>query len=833
MNARRHLSKLLLIALLAVPFQSALAQCTNQTQYPGVSIVPDGSGALTTISTCSFTTEYSVITNVVATANYQFTIDAGYYITVHQGTFDGPVLGFGTSPVTVQAVTGEDLFAHWTQSEACNGQSVCQVTTVQLFLNCTPPAFSVGTVNDCANNQYGIDVNITSIGDAPFVNLTYVVNGGSPVTLPGFGVGVVNIGPFTSGDLVNVTIEHAADPACNQTLANISNFPCPIISCGPTTYTYCYTNNDETAFIYQSATSEPLGILFLSGFMYQFGGDIITIHDGLDGFAPVLYSGSGVNGDLSGIFEVSTNPNNALTIVVSSDGFTSCGDGGVTGGEWNYVVACYDGCQPPVATYDVLLDCANNQFSIETTITSMGTAPVVDITNTGGAPLVTASAPGVYVSGPFPNGTAQSVAIVGTNALCAIYSDDLINGPCPVISCGPDNYTYCYPNFWDSTTVYQSANEYPIALYFNAGNFEVCCDEIYVYDGLNTSADLIYTGNGNSGDMTGLFFTSTNPDNALTVVWNSDVSVNCADGFNGFAPLDWTVSCLDCTNPEVTFDIIPNCQQNGYFIEVNVANLGVSPPFLRIANTYGQDTISNVGLGITMIGPIPVDTAAQLTVLNSQNPLCRVNSPVFNFTSDSCVVAACPAVGQEFCYTNADTAFFTYSSGTTDPITLSFDYGQLLVNDYIQVFNGLDTSAQLVYMGNQGGQIGGFAISSSNPDNALTLLVISSQQGSCATGQAAGMYWSVGCGLVGIEEDALANLSIFPNPTSGEVFINGLKTDALVEVMDLSGRIVHQDRFVGSGAVQRLDLGALQNGNYRVILRSNDRVETIGLVLMH
>ncbi|MBL0043148.1 MAG: T9SS type A sorting domain-containing protein [Flavobacteriales bacterium] len=829
MNARQLFPIISLFALAILPSTRAYSQCANLTLYPSTIIVPDPGGALTTISSCSFTTEHSQVTNIVATATYQFTIDGGNYITVHQGTYDGPVLGEGVSSVTVAAVTNEDLFPTWTQNASCAGMTGCQITTVQLFLNCTPPAFNVGTVNDCANFQFSINVNVTSIGDAPFVNLTYTVDGGAPTTLAGFGVGSYSIGPFTSGQLVNVTVEHATDPACNQSINNITNFPCPIISCGPTTYDYCYGNNDNTAFIYQSSTSEPLGILFTAGSMYQFDGDIITIHDGLDGFAPVLYTGNGVLGDLTGIFEVSTNPDNALTLVVSSTAFTSCSDGNAL--PWNYVISCYDGCQPPVATYDVLLDCANSQFSIETTISSMGTAPVLDITNTGGAPIVTANGPGVYVSGPFPNAAPVSVDIVGTNALCTVGSPALINGPCPVISCGPDNYTYCYDNFWDSTTVYQSANSFPIAIYFNSGTFEPCCDRIQVYDGLNTSTTPIYDGNGTFGDMTGFFFTSTNPDNALTVVWRSDVSVNCVQGSE--TPLDWTVSCLDCTNPAVSYELVPDCQHNGYNIEVNVTDLGVSPPSLNIASTFSTDTIFNVGLGITTIGPIPFDTESQFTVLNSQNPLCRSNSPSFTYSADSCIVLACDAVGQDWCYSNADSAFFTYTSGTSDPITLTFGYGQLLVNDFIQIFNGLNTDAQLVYMGNQGGQMAGFSISSSNADNALTLLVISSQAGSCATGEASQwMYWSVGCGLVGVSENTTSELSLYPNPTTGELFINGIAGNTQVEIMDLTGRLVMQNRFNGAGAAERIDLSALQNGNYTVVLRMEDRVENRTVVLM-
>jgi hypothetical protein len=110
------------------------------------------------------------------------------------------------------------------------------------------------------------------------------------------------------------------------------------------------------------------------------------------------------------------------------------------------------------------------------------------------------------------------------NALCNTGSIALTNSPCPVISCGPDSYQRCYPTNWDSTVVYQSSSTYPIALLFNAGTMESCCDFITVYDGPDVFSPQIYFGN-NGGDLTGLLFVSTNPDNALTIHFQSDFSV--------------------------------------------------------------------------------------------------------------------------------------------------------------------------------------------------------------------------------------------------------------------------------------------------------------------
>lgn len=1024
-------------ALGLLPSGMALAQCTNFTQYPGLAVTPDAGGAVTTISTCSFQSEYSAVTGVQAGSSYQFTITGGGYITVHQGSNAGPVLGFGYSPVTVVAATAEDLFPTWTVDANCVTATTCQTTTVQAFIGCNPPTFNVTSTNDCDNGVFYLNVDITALGDAFTVALVYNLDGGTPTSMPGLGVGTYLIGPFPLNGLVDITIEHDASPNCNQTLFDVTNAPCPFISCGPDNYTYCYNNSETYVRIYQGNSTFPLRLQFNAGQIYQFGGDLLRIYDGLNDQAPVLYSGTGNNGNLAGIFVTSTNPDHALTLKLTSDAFTSCSDGGVPNATWDYTVGCldcvpgagtagnvvtdcaaqtftvdvtvtdlgsdpqleigntagvpptivtapgtytagpfpvgnavtlslvndanalcnvelgtfensycpiqiqcgqpafedsycyvnsdsqfwlyqnqgteslallfsqgtiesdtwdhltiYDGvdntapvlwthdgnfftedlsgvlvistgtaiymemssdgsvscssgsmtewvwtvgcldCTQPDVDFEVVLDCANNQFYVETTVNTMGSDATLQLTNDGGAPTVDVTAPGTYSSGPFIFGQVVRItAASDENSLCNIKSGFLTNAPCPLVSCGPNSYEYCYPNGADTAVVYQSANTFPIAMIFNAGQMATFGDSIYVYDGPDYQSPLLFSGFNDTGDLTGLLFTSTNTDNALLFRVRSNFFTSCTD--NAYTPMNWTVSCLDCTNPEVTFEMIPDCVHNGFNIAVNVTALGVNSPFLRIANSLDTDTVNNVGLGTTIVGPFPVDSVVSLTVMNGANPLCRRVSEIYTYPSDSCIITACAATATDYCYGNADTAWFTYTSGNANPITLSFDYGQLLVNDYIQIFNGPDTSAQMVYMGNQGGNMGGFAITSNNPENALTLLLISSQTGSCLTGQAGWSYWTVGCGLVGVNELSTHAINLYPNPATGEVFINGLPGLAQVDVMDVMGRIVRQERFASNGATQRMDVNDLQSGQYALIFRGDGWVETRQLQVIH
>ena len=1016
------------------------AQCTNTTLYPTQAITPNVGGAVTTITTCNFQTEYARITGVVAGSNYQFAIADGSFITVHKGTFNGPVLGYGLSPVLVVGATGEDLFAHWNTNSACGTAQICRLTTVQRFLDCLPPQATVLVTNDCPNEQFSVDVDIVNTGDAPTVALTYTVNGGAPVTQAGLLAGAYTFGPFMNGSIIDLTVEHSDDSSCDLAFVDLTNEQCAIVSCGPDTYTHCYGNSENYVQTYQGNSTFPLRLLFNSGNVSGSGNDMLVIRDGLSVTDPVLFSGVGNAGNLTGVTVLSTNPDHALTLTMTSNSSFSCADGSVSP-PWNYTVGCldctapvatagnvltncasqsftvqvnvsnlgsatnltiannvgapstavsatgpytagpfpvgsaatltlvnadnalcnlalgsfinsfcaveitcgepaleasycyddsdqqswlyqntgpeslallfsaggienvafdhlviYDGannlapilwqhtggneqlagvlaistgtsiymemssdnsiscvagsagitqwiwtvgcldCTQPVATYDVVLDCDNGQFYIATNITSLGSDATPTLTNTGGAPAIPITSIGVYNAGPFPAGATVRVDVVtDENSLCNIHSPFLTSAPCPLIGCGPFQFNLCYGDDMDTTVVYQSGGAFPIAVYFNSGQLDQFADNIIVYDGPDFQAPVIFNGN-NNGDLSGLIFTSTNPDNVLCLRFTSDGFESCGDG-SFQTPWNWIVSCLDCTNPAATFELLPDCLHHSYSIAVNVSNLG-SATDLRLTDSWTLDTLSGVGVGTTIVGPIPVDEVAHITVLNSLNPLCRVHSEEFFYPAENCVVTACEPLGVEYCYTNSDTAWFVYQSGMNVPITISFGYGQLLSNDQILLYNGIDASAQLVYQGNVGGQVGGLALSSNNPDNALTLKIGSNGTGSCATGEASPLlYWSVGCGLVGEAESGFIGFSIFPNPANAEFHIRhstGVSGPAILEIFDVTGRLVMNEGFTAApGATTMFRTDALQNGNYAVRLSTQEGQWTQQVQVVH
>lgn len=731
----------------------------------------------------------------------------------------GPGLSFFASQVFgVPVLAGQDYYIQWDDYWVPNS------FTWNLVYHCAnAPSATQSVVPDCANNVFYIEVTITGMGSAATVDITN--DGGAP-PVAGVGLGTYTIGPFTLGSEVQYVLVNNTDPGCDLYSVDITNFPCPILSCGPDSYTYCYANGEDTYLVYQGTSTYSLALQFTSGLIETFG-DQITVYDGMDAFSPILYTGNNF-GDLSGLMFVSTNPDHALTLQITSDGFGSCADGFVVG-SWSYTVGCLD-CTPPAATYDVVLDCDSNQFFVEVDLTSLGTDPALDITNNGGAPTIVATSPGAYLSGPYPDGTLVTITLVNdANSLCNMGSEVLYNFPCPVVDCGPASYTYCYGNNDSTAFVYQSATTYPIAMIFNAGSlYPWDTDEIIVYDGLNNLAPVMYQGDNLGNPLDGMLFTSTNPDRALTLRVRSDAFTSCSDF--GLTPFNYTVSCLDCTNPGGTFSVVPDCVHNGFFIQMDLDSTG-SAPVVDVINTFNTDTVFGLGPGVHDIGPFPLDSLVQITVLNGDNPLCRISSPAFSSPSDSCIIVSCGFDNYDYCYTNDDDAWFVYQADSPAPLTISFFQGDLLANDKIVVYNGLDDYAALLYNGNNGGDLTGFAISSSNIENALTLHVISDSSGSCSSGEAPlEMQWFIACGSVGIGETAPSGLGVHPNPTNGWVNLElagGSTGTWRLQLMDLAGRLVMDEVLALYAGRAAIDLSMLPEGSYALRLVGAEQLETV------
>ncbi len=293
--------------------------------------------------------------------------------------------------------------------------------------NCTDPLvnFAIGTM-DCGNQQYFIDANVFSLGSATSLSLENSL--GLPPTVVST-TGVHAVGPFPAGQSVVITAQNPDNVLCYAASAPILNEPCAIVDCGPTTYNYCYSDNEYRQWAFQGEGGQEIGIRFLQGTMGL--GDDLNIYNSLDIFSvtPISLSWGALANQL--FTSAAPSDDHALVMELIADNAMSCVDEDPLFGAsepWQWVVACYDGCTQPQATF--ASEClSTTSFEVDVTISNIGSTGSVSITNTSGAPTVTATATGTYTVGPFQAGVPVTINVEGASVLCT-WTSPAMNPDC-------------------------------------------------------------------------------------------------------------------------------------------------------------------------------------------------------------------------------------------------------------------------------------------------------------------------------------------------------------------------------------------------------------------
>ncbi len=712
-------------------------------------------------------------------------------------------------------------------------------------LDCTIPQVDATVVDDCANNQFSLDVEVASTGDGSTVNVVYTVNGGDAIVLPGVGAGITTLGPFAVNDVVNVTVEHESNALCNISLGNFTDTgTCPtLVECGTEwNELFCHGENENAIYYYQGTGTFPLALLFNGGSL-ETCCDRVYVYDGGDITAPLLTPAGGITGNLAGQFFTSTNPEHRLTVRVTTDGSVSCQSGSNVQLDWT--LSCLD-CNPPQATFAVVQDCDNFQYYIAVDVTLLGTDPEVEITNTAGLASTTITAPGVYEIGPFVSGTQTQLTLVNdANNLCNLSSAVLVNPICPLLLCGstPLVETYCYTNNEDRAWAYATPTAGTIRLIFNRGTIESSnWDVVTIYDGPDESGTVLFTHSNfqqsNLGPTGSAVLSTTSPYYAVDVTTTtgnlymtltSDGSGSCGGG-SSYDPWEWTVQCIGCQAPGVSYNLVPDCFSRSYTTEVIVTQ-APSQDGLVIEETVSGDSQTVTAVGVYTFGPYDQNDNVVFGLTDQASPECTFFTDSLTFPSDSCVIRSCGVETYTHCYGNNSDRWYTFESLENVPTTINFLGGQMLTGDRIVVYNGYDENATIIYQGINGGNLTGFAVNSQNVNNAITLRIQSNDAGSCATGEVANqLVWAVGCGAVGIDELSQEGFSVHPNPTNGLLTIEldaDLRGKAHVRVLDMSGRIVIEQALQAkAGGANTIDMAGLQSGQYMVQLTTDNWVKT-------
>ena len=86
-------------------------------------------------------------------------------------------------------------------------------------------------------------------------------------------------------------------------------------------------------------------------------------------------------------------------------------------------------------------------------------------------------------------------------------------------------------------------------------------------------------------------------------------------------------------------------------------------------------------------------------------------------------------------------------------------------------------------------------------------------------------------GVLGLDESANVNLSVYPNPSSEVVTIESNITEGSIQIIDLTGKVVANQTV--NGAATAFNTTALTNGMYTVILTNGSTVETRKFIVQH
>ncbi|WP_225036102.1 fibronectin type III domain-containing protein [Winogradskyella sp. SM1960] len=114
----------------------------------------------------------------------------------------------------------------------------------------------------------------------------------------------------------------------------------------------------------------------------------------------------------------------------------------------------------------------------------------------------------------------------------------------------------------------------------------------------------------------------------------------CYNGSWGIT-MDFTVNVqeLMCTLPEASFATSPDCENDQFFIDVDITSLGDADT-IQISNDFNSETEQVSEVGTYQAGPFAFGTAVKVFVTNEQDNNCVVSSSTFE-------VLACPPSNDE------------------------------------------------------------------------------------------------------------------------------------------------------------------------------------------
>lgn len=436
---------------------------------------------------------------------------------------------------------------------------------------CSPATYSSATISpDCNNNEFYVDVAITSLGNG----IPTITDGISSWNIT--STGIKHIGPFADGSNVTLTLEHGTDATCNATIGNFT-YDCPFI-CQPTTYSTVTVNPDCSS-----------GTFYVAVTITGLGNGTPTLTDGTNS-----WNINSIGTVLAGPFADMSS----VTLAIEHGIDSSCD---VTLGTYTYT--CPAACTPAAySSATINPDCGNNQFYVDIDITDLGngTPVITDGTNTW---PVTST--GINQVGPFGNSFNVSLTLEhGVSATC-----DVVLG----------NFSYscsatCQPATFASTNLSPDCNN---------SQFYVTIDITGLGNGIPAITDGTNTWPvTNVGMMqVGPFANMSNV--TLTLKHGTDATCDAVVG-------NFTYTCPPVCQPATytSATIYPDCDNDLFYVSLDITSLGNGTPVI----TDGTSVFPISGTGIIFVGPYPSGGVANLTLLHGTDATCNVDLGSYTYT---------------------------------------------------------------------------------------------------------------------------------------------------------------------------------------------------------
>ena len=553
--------------------------------------------------------------------------------------------------------------------------------------SCTPPSIGAATnTTDCIAGTFSVVVPINSLGSATSLNIT-----ASPGPTCGTCTGISGAPTsrtltFPVGTPQTITVVHNLDAACNVSLGSFSS--------APDADGVCHANNVfhiadlscvDVPFCLNSAGTQLGTDVFVQSI------DLVVRHAYLSDMTLELTSPNGVTVALvTNRFDFGTNlgtpgqcpnilftlqnggtalndnaTNNVNGIFAPEQSLSLFDDGSNPNGTWTLRACDEVGgdegdvrfvrvnlCTPPVVAYAQVDDCLNQQFSINASVSSLGSgsSATIQYSVNGGSPVSITGLPIGPVSPPLGPFNVGDVVVVRSNTGSAACSSiaSTFSSSCPVlIDCDEPavSASYCYGNNDTHSFTYTTTTSgETVTVAFSSGTIGPN-DVVTFYDGTDDTGTILPfpPGNGFSNtSLAGLVVTSLSESIYIKV--NSDGSGSCQNGQPGWN-WNYEVECTaGCQDPDGIATPITNCGTNSFTIDVEISYAGDNGSTIveytvngGTPQTYPTPLVDFDVVTIPTSGTFAIDDQVLVRLLHGGDAAC--DHTVGTFTDDN----TCPS----------------------------------------------------------------------------------------------------------------------------------------------------------------------------------------------